>query len=152
MERSCSPGVRVADSTANLCNRTIITKLTEMNFQLRYGHECYLSRRTWALFTKRPFYLAYLAQERRNRKRQGRDYEDLSDYVVFSSGTSKDDEEAVGNGADDRCALRASVGETNEDGENDAENDGAGREADKQDGDNETQDDGEAEKLEVDEF
>ena len=75
-------GYRLLIRLQTSANRTIIKKLTEMNFQLRYGHECYLSHRTWTLFTKRPVTLAWYARERRKRKLRGENYENLDDSVV----------------------------------------------------------------------
>ena len=101
-----------------------------MNFQLRYGHECYLSHRTWTLFTKRPVTLAWYAHERRKRKLRGENYENLDDYVVPLNACSNDDEDSGKNnedGADDQCNLRAYVGDANEDGEDAGEDDAPGR-------------------------
>ena len=92
-------------------NRTIVKKLTEMNFQLRYGHEAYLSHRTWTLFAKRPILLAYRAMERRKRKDKGEDYENLAGYEAPLGKGVNDDEEAGATHEDfaqDQCVLRAS--------------------------------------------
>ena len=72
-----------------------------MNFQLRYGHEAYLSHRTWTLFAKRPILLAYRAMERRKRKDKGEDYENLYDYIAPSQKSTNNDEDAGKTNEDD---------------------------------------------------
>ena len=139
-------GYRLLIRLQTSANRTIIKKLTEINFQLRYGHECYLSHRTWTLFTRRPVTLAFFAYERRRRKRVGENYESLNDYVVPTGPGSKEDENSGNNkenGLDDRCLLRAHAGAADEDGEDAGEDDGAVRQADNDKCENKRQDDGE---------
>ena len=100
-------------------NKTSVKKLTEMMFQLLYGHECYLSHRTWTLFCKRPVNLAYLGLERRRRRYCNEDFNNLDDYVP---PTCREEAEGAEGGPQagavaEQGALRASVAEEDDEEE-----------------------------------
>ena len=52
-------------------NRAALKKLSEMMFQLNFGHECYMSHEPWTLFCKYPVSLGFRASERVRRGARG---------------------------------------------------------------------------------
>ena len=85
-------------------NRTIVKKLTEMDFQMLFNHECFLSHRTWTIFCKKPVAFAYRAKERRKRWYLRQNHLDLDgftpDYGNVAAGDDEDEEQADDDVAD----------------------------------------------------
>jgi hypothetical protein len=96
---------RTAIRMSTSANRALLKKLPEMVFQMRYGHECYESHKTWTLFCKGPVALALTAAHAVRTNRSDI-WEDAACVVEEDAPGDADDEEP---GVMDAIQLRGRV-------------------------------------------
>ena len=87
---------------ATMSNRTILKKLPEMMFQLKYGHECYRSHQTWTMFCKYPIRMLYEGQEVARLQRLGESGYDIHRHGKFRAQLG---EEPAGCGDEDQAVA-----------------------------------------------
>ena len=83
-----------------------------MLFQFLFDHECYMSHKTWTVFCKYPLAMAFRAQERDRKKRNGERYWNIDETGQFQPDYSEHAEgDEVTNYAQDEdvVMLRAVV-------------------------------------------